>query len=176
MLSPLGPMHEAEPSINRADVASNRTAVALDWSHLEQHRIVAHNVTDPRAKTFRHAADASAAGDGSKKLAISGSYFPDGGLWKNCHRHQSRSEHCAAAGRSALLIDMDLQRPAVAKYLGIKCRQGLHGVLEGRTRMIDAVVRTHAELRVDGPACGGRDFALVRVTCFSGDGCDVAGY
>jgi Mrp family chromosome partitioning ATPase len=48
-------------------------------------------------------------------------------------------------GRSALLIDMDLQRPAVAKYLGIKCRQGLHGVLEGRTRMVDAVVRANAD-------------------------------
>src|SRR5689334_19810343 len=26
--------------------------VALDWSHLEQHRIIGHNVADPRSKVF----------------------------------------------------------------------------------------------------------------------------
>ena len=33
--------------------------------------------------------------------------------------------------RSALLVDMDLQRPAVANYLGIKCRHGVRSILEG---------------------------------------------
>jgi Mrp family chromosome partitioning ATPase len=47
--------------------------------------------------------------------------------------------------RSALLIDLDLQRPAVAKYLGIKCRHGMQGILEGRTTVADAMIRAHVD-------------------------------
>ena len=145
MLSPLGPMHEAEPSINRADVASNRTAVALDWSHLERHRIVSHNVTDPRAKTFHMLRTQLLQAMDQKKWQFLAVTSPTPGCGKTVTAINLALSIARQPGRSALLIDMDLQRPAVAKYLGIKCRQGLHGVLEGRTRMVDAVVRAHAD-------------------------------
>ena len=47
--------------------------------------------------------------------------------------------------RSALLIDMDLQRPAVANYLGIKYRHGVRDILEGRATLADAIIRANAD-------------------------------
>ena len=48
--------------------------------------------------------------------------------------------------RSALLIDMDLQRPTVANYLGIKYRQGRAGYSRGaKQRSPDAVLRANAD-------------------------------
>src|SRR5262249_24366030 len=45
--------------------------------------------------------------------------------------------------RSALLIDMDLPKPTVANYLGIRCQQGVRGILEGQTTLADAIIRAH---------------------------------
>src|SRR5262249_52892741 len=47
--------------------------------------------------------------------------------------------------RSVLLIDMDLQRPSVANYLGIKSREGVQGVLKGRTALADAIIRAQVD-------------------------------
>src|SRR5262249_5362367 len=44
--------------------------------------------------------------------------------------------------RSVLLVDMDLPRPQVGNYLGIKSQQGLLSVLEGRTALADAIVQS----------------------------------
>src|SRR4029077_10991999 len=44
-------------------------------------------------------------------------------------------------GRSVLLIDLDLQKPQVANYLGIDCDRGILSVLAGRTNLQDAVVQ-----------------------------------
>src|SRR5262245_20538829 len=40
------------PIVGKAGPALSPNEVTLDWSHLEQHRIVAHNVADPRSKVF----------------------------------------------------------------------------------------------------------------------------
>ena len=44
--------------------------------------------------------------------------------------------------RSVLLVDMDLQKPKVASYLGLQCDQGLLSVLEGRTQLTNAIIPT----------------------------------
>src|SRR5262249_61016883 len=60
--------------------------------------------------------------------------------------------------RPALLIDMDLPKPTVANYLGIKCQQGVRGILEGRTTEADAIIRAEIDngelmvLRTQDPA------------------------
>ena len=38
----------------------------------------------------------------------------------------------ASARRQVLLVDMDLRKPRFANCLGLKCDQGLLGVLDGR--------------------------------------------
>jgi capsular exopolysaccharide synthesis family protein len=44
-------------------------------------------------------------------------------------------------GRSVLLIDMDLQKPQIAKLLGIKCKWGIGSVLEGKVDLSNALVQ-----------------------------------
>ena len=145
LLSPLRPPHEPEPVTTRADAISRHNEIALDWSHLEQHRIVAHNVTDPRAKTFHMLRTQVLQAMDQKKWQFLAVTSPTPGCGKTVTATNLALSIARQPGRSALLIDMDLQRPAVAKYLGIKCRHGLQGVLEGRTRMAEAIVRTRAE-------------------------------
>jgi protein-tyrosine kinase len=43
--------------------------------------------------------------------------------------------------RSVLLVDMDLQKPKVAEYLGIQAKSGLLGVLQSRVGLSNAIVR-----------------------------------
>jgi Mrp family chromosome partitioning ATPase len=43
--------------------------------------------------------------------------------------------------RAVLLVDMDLRRPQVANYLGLNCKDGLIGVLEGRVKLASAMVQ-----------------------------------
>jgi Mrp family chromosome partitioning ATPase len=42
--------------------------------------------------------------------------------------------------RSALLLDLDLHKPSIAKYLGINAEAGIMDVLEGGVQLADAVV------------------------------------
>ena len=43
--------------------------------------------------------------------------------------------------RSAMLVDMDLQKPKVSDYLGLNRRDGLLSVLEGRASLLDQLVQ-----------------------------------
>jgi protein-tyrosine kinase len=45
--------------------------------------------------------------------------------------------------RSTVLVDLDLQRPKVAGYLGLRCEQGVVSMLAGRTTMQDSMVDAH---------------------------------
>ena len=45
--------------------------------------------------------------------------------------------------RSVLLVDMDIEKPQVANYLGVKCETGLLSVLGGRVPLQDALVQTN---------------------------------
>ena len=46
--------------------------------------------------------------------------------------------------RQVFLVDLDLRRPRVAASLGIKCREGLLGVIEGRIQLGSAIVQIRA--------------------------------
>jgi Mrp family chromosome partitioning ATPase len=45
--------------------------------------------------------------------------------------------------RNVLLVDMDLRKPKVAEYLGIKFEHGLMSALEGRASLVDTVVEAN---------------------------------
>jgi Mrp family chromosome partitioning ATPase len=44
--------------------------------------------------------------------------------------------------RSVFLVDMDLQKPQVAKTLGLKCQHGILSVLSGQSTLAESVVQT----------------------------------
>jgi MinD-like ATPase involved in chromosome partitioning or flagellar assembly len=58
---------------------------------------------------------------------------------------------------AVLLVDLDLQKPKVAEYLGLDAKTGMLSVLEGRTALLDAILRTsiaqNQMLVVPGEVC-----------------------
>jgi len=124
---------------------SPRSAIKLNWTHLEQNRIVAHNIADPRSKAFdmlRTQVLQTMDQKNWKFLAITS---PTAGCGKTVTAINLALSIARQPERSALLVDMDLQRPAVANYLGIKNRYGVQAILQGKATLTDAVVRAQAD-------------------------------
>ena len=143
--SPMLTPQDVEPYNGRGAVSSHRNEAKLNWSHLEQNRIVSHNVADPRAKTFDMLRTQVLQAMDQKKWQFLAVTSPTPGCGKTVTAINLALSIARQPDHSALLIDMDLQRPSVAKYLGIKCRQGVQGVLEGRTPLADAITVAHAD-------------------------------
>jgi protein-tyrosine kinase len=140
MFAPQSPMQE--PITSQAEAPRFKEA-KLDGRQLEQQRIVAHNAADPRSKAFdmlRTQVLQSMDKNNWQFLAVTS---PTAGCGKTVTAINLAFSIARQPERSALLVDLDLQRPAVANYLGIKCQQGLRGILEEQTTLADAIIRTH---------------------------------
>ena len=137
------PVHASEPSVAHAAAAYNH--VKLNWTHLEQRRIVAHNVTDPRSRAFDMLRTQVLQSMDKKNWQFLAITSPTEGCGKTVTAINLALSIARQPERSALLVDMDLQRPAVADYLGIKSRQGVQAILEGGTTLADAVLRAGAD-------------------------------
>jgi protein-tyrosine kinase len=119
--------------------------VSLDRRQLEQNRIIAHNAADPRSKSFDMLRTQVLQAMDQKNWQFLAITSPTAGCGKTVTSINLALSIARQPERSALLVDLDLQRPAVANYLGIKSQHGLQGVLEGRSKLADAVVRTHID-------------------------------
>ena len=142
---PPSPTQKSKPTVNRAAQAPHFKDVELNWQKLEQQRIVAHNAADPRSKAFdvlRTQVLQSMDKKNWKFLAVTS---PTAGCGKTVTAINLALSIARQLERSALLIDMDLPKPTVANYLGIKCQQGVRGILEGRTTLAAAIIRAHID-------------------------------
>ena len=139
------PTSKSEPIASHAGSALRFNEVALDWSHLEQHRIIGHNVADPRSKVFDVLRTQVLQAMDQKNWQFLAITSPTEGCGKTLTAINLALSIARQPERSAMLIDMDLQRPTVANYLGIKYRQGVRDILEGRATLADAVLRAHAD-------------------------------
>ena len=142
--TPQNSMLKSEPIPTQAG-RSPRASLALDWSHLERQRIVGHSVGDPRSRVFdilrlKCCKPWIKRAGNSLRLLLRLR-----GAEKRSLPSISPSASLRQPERSALLIDMDLQRPSVADYLGIKCRLGVQDILEQRATLADAIIRADAE-------------------------------
>jgi Mrp family chromosome partitioning ATPase len=127
---------ESIPRFNEADLSSVQ---------LEQHRIVAHNAADPRSRAFDMLRTQVLQAMDKKNWTFIAVTSPTVGCGKSVTAINLALSIARQPERSALLVDMDLQRPAVATYLGLKCQQGLRGVLEGRTPLTSAMILAHVK-------------------------------
>ena len=140
------PTRAAAPSVDSHSVIpSLYSEYKLDWRHLEQRRIVGHNVTDPRSKSFDILRTQILQAMDQKNWQFLAITSPTEGCGKTVTAINLALSIARKPERSALLIDIDLQRPSVAGYLGIKSRNGVHGVLEGRTALADAIIRAQVD-------------------------------
>ncbi len=114
--------------------------IALNSAYLEAHRIISHDITDQRAKTFDMLRTQVLQTMDLKNWQLLAITSPNPGCGKTVTAINLALSIARQPERSVLLIDMDFQNPHVAKSLGIKADQGLIGVLEGRTKLSNAIL------------------------------------
>ena len=117
----------------------------LKAAHLESMRIVSHNKDDPRARSFdmlRTQVLQSMDANGWQCLAVTS---PTAGCGKTVTACNLALSIARLPERSVLLVDLDMRKPKLASYLGIKRDFGLLSVLQGRQNLTDAIVQVGIE-------------------------------
>jgi protein-tyrosine kinase len=118
--------------------------VALDFAHLQSQRIVAYDGKDIRSRPFdilRTEVLRSMDLKGWKTLAVTS---PTSGCGKTLTAVNLALSLARQPERQVFLADMDLRKPQVATYLGVKCRDGLLGVVEERLDVGSAIIHARA--------------------------------
>jgi len=115
--------------------------VKLNPAHLESTRIVAHNPLHESGRSFdmlRTQVLQAMDDNGWQILAVTS---PTAGCGKSVTACNLAMSIARLPERSVLLVDLDLYKPKVAEYLGINAKSGILSVLEGRTGVLNAIVR-----------------------------------
>jgi len=115
--------------------------VALDPVHLESKRIISYNVSDPRSKSFDMLRTQVLQSMAMNSWQIVGTTSPSAACGKSVVSANLALSIARQQERPVLLVDLDLQKPQVARYLGIPCDSGIISLLEGRTTLADSLVR-----------------------------------
>lgn len=126
------------------DAGAPQDEVLLQRETLESHRIVAHDVANPLRKSFDILRTQVLQSMDEKDFHVLAVTSPSPGCGKTVTAINLALSIARQPERSALLIDMDLQRPRMANYLGVSCKKGLLGVLEGQLTIPDATM--HARI------------------------------
>jgi Mrp family chromosome partitioning ATPase len=117
----------------------------LKASYLESMRIVSHNKDDLRARSFdmlRTQVLQSMDTNGWQFLAVTSATAGCGKTVTACNLALGIAR---LPERSVLLVDLDMRKPQVAHYLGIKRDFGTLSVLQGRQNLSDAIVQVGIE-------------------------------
>jgi Mrp family chromosome partitioning ATPase len=115
--------------------------VALNRAQLESSRIIAHDIADPRSKSFDMLRTQVLQSMEMKSWQILGVTSPTAGCGKTVVSINLALSIARQQDRSVLLLDLDLQKPQLANYLGLSCDQGVLSVLEGRTDLPSSVIQ-----------------------------------
>jgi MinD-like ATPase involved in chromosome partitioning or flagellar assembly len=118
--------------------------VALNLAHLESNRIIAHDHADPRARAFDMLRTQVLQAMDKKNWRVLGITSPTPGCGKTVVAANLALSIARQPERSAMLLDLDLQRPQVAACLGIQSDGDVTGVLEGRASLTSAVRQARA--------------------------------
>jgi protein-tyrosine kinase len=115
--------------------------VALDPRHLESSRIIAHDETDARALSFDMLRTQVLQAMDQKNWTILGVTSPLPNCGKTVISVNLAFSVSRQPERSAFLIDLDLRKPTVAKYLGLDGQAGLFSVLRDQASLADSLVQ-----------------------------------
>ena len=118
----------------------NTRVVELDPAHLENHRIVAFNKNHPSNWAFdvlRTQVLQKMDQKGWRTLAITSPMLESG---KSVVAINLASSIAHQTQRTAMLVDFDLRRPSVARYLGLPLHTSLNEVFDGSAQVPDALV------------------------------------
>jgi protein-tyrosine kinase len=115
--------------------------VELDPAFLQSQRLVAYDGEDPRSRSFdmlRTEVLRSMDLKGWKTLAVTS---PTPNCGKTLTAINLALSMARQPERRVLLADLDLRRPRIATCLGLKCKDGVVGIIEGRIDLHSAIVR-----------------------------------
>ena len=118
----------------------------LATGDLEKHRIIAHDIADPRSKAFDMLRTQVLQSMDRQRWQFLGITSPTADCGKTSVAINLAFSIARQPERAVLLIDLDLQRPQVATYLGLRSDEDVLAVLEGQTTLTDAVVHARAGL------------------------------
>jgi protein-tyrosine kinase len=118
--------------------------IELDAGHLESNRIVAHDDTDYRSKAFDMLRTQVLQTMDRKNWKILGITSPSPGCGKTLTSINLALSIARQPEQSVMLVELDLQKPQIANYLGIKCRTGIVSVLDGRSSLASGMVQALA--------------------------------
>jgi protein-tyrosine kinase len=116
--------------------------VMLSAPHLESNRIIAHDIADSRSRSFDMLRTQILQPMDMKSWHILGVTSPTAGCGKSVVSINLALSIARQPDRSVLLIDLDLQKPKIANYLGLQCNEGVLSVLEGRINLTSAIIPT----------------------------------
>ena len=132
---------QARPSpIEHSKSKQKAQELELDSACLQSHRIVAYDGQDPRSRSFdilRTEVLRSMDLKGWKTLAVTS---PTPSCGKTLTAVNLALSIARQPDRQVCLVDLDLRKPQVAVSLGLSCREGVLGVLEGRVEIENATI------------------------------------
>jgi Mrp family chromosome partitioning ATPase len=115
-------------------------SVQIERATVEGHRIVAHNPGDSRSKSFDMLRTQTLQGMDQSHWQLLGITSPTPGCGKTLTAVNLAYSIARQPERSVLLVDLDLYKPQVAHSLGLRPKAGVVGVLEGRSKLKDALL------------------------------------
>src|SRR5665213_2137442 len=115
--------------------------VVLNGDQLESNRIISHDVSDPRSKSFDMLRTQVLQSMAMKSWQLLGVTSATAGCGKSTIAANLALSIARQPGRLVMLIDMDLQKPQVAESFGLKRDRGILSVLKGQSRISEAATQ-----------------------------------
>jgi protein-tyrosine kinase len=113
----------------------------LDSAYLQSQRLIAYDGKNPSSRPFdmlRTEVLRSMDLMGWKVLAVTS---PTPNCGKTVTAINLALSMARQPERQVLLVDLDLRKPRLASCLGLNCKEGVAGVIEGRIELNSAIVR-----------------------------------
>jgi protein-tyrosine kinase len=115
--------------------------VELDFAYLQSQRIIAYDGKDLRSRSFDMLRTEILGSMDLKKWKTLAITSPTPNCGKTLTAINLALSIARQPERQVLLADLDLRKAQVASSLGLECREGTLGVIEGRTEVDCAIVR-----------------------------------
>ena len=132
----------SEPAPNRMGAGdANIKEAVLQLAHLEANRIIAHDRSDLRSRSFDMLRTQVLQSMDLKSWQLLAVTSPTPGCGKTLTAINLALSIARQPERSVLLVDVDIEKPQVGHSLGLHCEAGLLSVLEGRVALQNALVQ-----------------------------------
>ena len=122
------PPSQFDPNLRAGPPSSAPAAardVSLNSAHLESKRIIAHDIKDLRSRSFDMLRTQILQSMDMRAWQFLGITSATEGCGKSVVAINLALSIARQPGRSVLLVDLDLQKPQVANYLGLNCDRGI---------------------------------------------------